>query len=392
MGKEERRRRFFKEALIKRILVKVGSGVIAAPQGGLNEKKVQDIVEEIVYLRNKGYEVILVSSGAIACGMAVLGISKRPGEIPLKQALASLGQAHLIRTYEKYFNRYGVYVGQVLLTRDDVESRRRFLNARNTIEALLNLGVVPIINENDAVMVEEIKFGDNDRLSALVAIMMDVDLVIMLSTVSGLYTKDPTKSEDAKLIKVVDCGGQELFVCDINGKSFWGTGGMESKLLSIKQLSASGIPAIIAKGERGVLKRIIEGEEVGTFFFPSERKISARKRWIAFATHPGGKIHIDEGAYIALVKRGKSLLPSGIVDVEGDFGMGDVVSVVYNGKEIARGLVNYSSDEIRRIKGCKSSEIEAILGYKQKDEVIHRDDMVISEGLEFSKVMGGGER
>ncbi len=368
---------------IKRLVLKVGSGVIAEPEGGLNQDRIEEVVKEVLYLRDRGIEVILVSSGAIACGMSVLGLKKRPSEIPKRQALAAVGQAHLIMTYERFFEKFGVRVGQVLLTRDDVENRRRYLNAKNAITELLRMGIVPIINENDTVMVEEIKFGDNDRLSALVAIMMEADLLIMLSTVDGLYTADPTRNENAELIKVVDASElKNPDFCELKGCSYFGSGGMESKIIAISQVLASGIPAVIARGRSGVVRDLLEGKPVGTFFIPSDKKIMGKKKWLAFATHPSGKLVIDEGAYIAICKRGKSLLPSGIVDVEGSFDVGDVVScVTVDGKEVARGLVNYPSKDVERIKGLKSSDIEDVLGYKHSDEVIHRDNMVVCEGL-----------
>ncbi len=381
MGKEERRRQLFSHP-IRRVLVKVGSGVIASKEGGLREEKVEEVVDNLLFLRSKGVDVILVSSGAVACGMSILGIKKRPAEIPKRQALAAVGQAHLIRVYERYFDRAGVKVGQVLLTRDDVENRRRYLNAKNAINELLKMGIVPVINENDTVMVEEIKFGDNDRLSALVAIMMDVDLVIMLSTVEGLYTKNPSL-KGARLIGVVDCAKEDPFeICSVEGSSFWGTGGMESKLVAVSQLVSSGIPVVIAKGERGVVERILSGESVGTLFIPGRRRVSGKKRWLAFASHPAGRVIIDDGAYVAIVKGGKSLLPSGVIDVEGRFEVGDVISCcTVDGREVARGLSNYSSEELAKIKGLKTFEIEAVLGYKNSDEVIHRDNMVVCEGL-----------
>ncbi len=382
MGKQERRKKFLKGP-INRIVLKVGSGVIAAEEGGLRDDMVEAVVEDVLYLRERGTEVILVSSGAVACGMSILGIKERPSEIPKRQALAAVGQAHLIRTYEKYFFRHGLKVGQVLLTRRDVEHRTSYLNAKNAINALLSMGIVPIINENDTVMVEEIKFGDNDRLSALVAIMMDADFVLMLSTVDGLYTADPSCSSGATRIGVVDCSKEDPFtLCSLGGVSCYGTGGMLSKLQAISQLATSGIPAMVVKGERGIVKRVFDGEDVGTFFLPKEKKVVGKKKWIAFASHPTGKVVIDEGACVAIVNRGKSLLPSGVVDVEGSFDAGAVVSCVsVDGREVARGLTNYSSEELRKIKGLKTFEIERVLGYKTSDEVIHRDNMVVCEGL-----------
>ena len=362
----------------RRLVVKVGSGVIAHPRGGLREEVISNLALDLSDLRNQGVEVILVSSGAVAAGMGVLGFSDRPRSIPVKQACAAVGQAHLIWAYERHFERWGQKVAQVLLTRDDLEHRRRYLNARNTLYSILNLGVIPIINENDTVMVEEIKFGDNDNLSALVAMMAEADLLVLLSTVDGLYTRDPARG-DACLLREVRSINGELERCDVKGLSPVGTGGMASKVEAIKKVVASGIPALIARGdEPRVLGRILEGEEVGTFFFPREERLVVKKRWIGYTLHPLGTLVIDDGAVEALVKKGKSLLPRGVLEVKGTFDMGDPVSCVdVRGKEVARGLVNYSSTEIEKIKGVHSSQIQEVLGYHHSDEVIHRDNLVV---------------
>ena len=362
----------------RRLVVKVGSGVIAHPQGGLREEVVSGLALDLADLRNQGMEVILVSSGAVAAGIGVLGLQGRPKSIPSKQACAAVGQAHLIWAYERHFERWGQKVAQVLLTRDDLEHRRRYLNARNALFTILKMGVIPIINENDTVMVEEIKFGDNDNLSALVAMMAEADLLVILSTVEGLYTCDPSRG-GASLLREVRSINGELGKCDVSGLSSVGTGGMASKVEAIKKVVASGIPAVIARGdEPRVLCRILEGEEVGTFFLPREERLVGRKRWIAYTLQPVGSLVIDDGAVEALVRRGKSLLPRGVLEVRGVFEMGDPVSCLdKDGREVARGLVNYSSPEIERIKGVHSSKIQDVLGYHHSDEVIHRDNLVV---------------
>lgn len=367
----------------KRVLIKIGSGVIASPDGYIKEDTIDSIIEDVSYLVNSGKEVILVSSGAIACGMNIMGFKVKPAEIPKRQALAAIGQAHLIRLYEKYAIRRDIKVAQILLTRDDFDERRRFINARNTMMELLRMRVVPIVNENDTVAVDEIKFGDNDRLASLVAIMMEVNLVIMLSTVGGLYTRNPLVDSSAELVEYVDCReGLKVENFEVEGFSFFGSGGMGSKLIAIKQLVEMGIPAVITSGDRGSIRSVFEGGFRGTFFDPANgRKLTLRKAWLRMASTPTGCLIVDDGAVNAILKSGKSLLPIGIVDVVGEFEMGDVVGIVdVRGREIARGIVNYSSEEVRKIKGLKSQDIEEVLGYKTADEVIHRDNLVVMLG------------
>ena len=365
-------------ARCRRIVVKVGSGVVAHPHGGLREEVISQLAMDLAGLQSQGKEVILVSSGAVAAGMGVLGFKERPNSIPVKQACAAVGQAHLIWAYERHFEKCGQRVAQILLTRDDLEHRRRYLNARNTLFTILKMGVIPIINENDTVMVEEIKFGDNDNLSALVAMMGEADLLVILSTVNGLYTCNPSKG-GAQLISEVRSINGELEHCQMTGTSPMGTGGMVSKIEAIKKVVASGIPAVIARGdEPKVLWRVLEGKEVGTFFLPREERLVGRKRWIGYTLQPVGALVIDDGAVRALVEGGKSLLPRGVLEVRGTFEMGDPVScVTRENKEVARGLVNYSSHEIEQIKGLHSSEIERVLGYHHSPEVIHRDNLVV---------------
>lgn len=329
-------------------------------------------------LHNRGIEVLLVSSGAIGVGASRMGYKKIPRTMPEKQALAAIGQGALVQLYEKLFSEYNKTVAQVLLTREDLDERLRYLNAANALLAILGLGVIPIINENDTVVVEEIKFGDNDTLSALVAGIVNADLLIILSDVDGLYDSDPRANRDARLQTEV----QEITMAMENnsksrGSSF-SSGGMLTKLRAARICMAAGIPMVIANSDNdNIIRRIVDGEEIGTLFIPREEKLQARKKWIAFGTVAQGWVLVDAGAEAALLKKGKSLLPSGVVAVEGDFERGTVVAVATaaDKREIARGMVNYSSDEIRLIAGKKSSEIEKILQGKDYDEVIHRNNL-----------------
>lgn len=323
----------------------------------------------------------MVSSGAMASGIKKIGLSKRPDEIPKRQAVAAVGQAGLIMEYEKAFARYNKKVAQILLTSDDLVNRKRYLNARNTLCTLLSWKVIPIINENDTVVVEEIKFGDNDNLSAMITLLMDADILINLTDIDGLYTKDPRKNQDAELISVVTTIKKDIekYASDIPGAL--GTGGMLSKIIAAKKVTAAGIPMLIARGEKpDILIKLFSGEEHGTFFIPKKEKLANRKCWIAFTLKPKGIIGIDDGAAAAILKRGKSLLPSGIVKVEGEFSVGAAVEFrrENNDEILGTGLVNYSSSDIRKIMGLKSSKIKDYLGYKPYDEVIHRDNLAIT--------------
>ena len=363
----------------KRIVVKIGSGVLSE-ENGLNLKAIRSISEQVCRLIDKGLEVVVVSSGAMASGTKKVGLSKRPDEIPKQQAVAAVGQAGLIMEYEKAFARYNKKVAQILLTSDDLSNRKRYLNARNTIYTLLSWQVVPIINENDTVVVEEIKFGDNDNLAAMIALLMDVDILINLTDIDGLYNKDPRKNRDAELIPLVSAIKKsiEKFASDIPGAL--GTGGMLSKIKAAKKVTAAGIPMVIANGEReDILTMLFSGKEHGTFFVPKKEKLASRKCWIAFSLKPKGIIIIDDGAAAAILKRGKSLLPSGIVGVEGDFSVGAPVKFKKrDNKILGTGLVNYSAADIRKIMGLKSNQIKNRLGQKPYDEVIHRDNLVIT--------------
>jgi glutamate 5-kinase len=321
-----------------------------------------------------------VSSGAIATGTARLGLRERPRSIPEKQAAAAVGQSALMWQYEAAFGRHRMRVGQVLLTAQDISDRARYLNARNTLQALLKFDVLPIVNENDTVAVEEIKVGDNDNLSALVASLIDADLLVLLTDVDGLYTDDPAVNSGARKLDTVDAVTDAIARLARNRVDPVSVGGMATKLQAARKAAAAGVPMIIASGRQpGVLRRILDGEAIGTYFAPKANRLGARKHWIAFAVPPQGRVTVDAGALAALTHRGKSLLPSGIVEVEGDFASGEVIALLggAGGREFARGVVNFDAAELRKIRGAKTQEIEQRLGYKSFDEVIHRDNLVI---------------
>jgi len=363
----------------RRLVVKVGSGLIAEPGQGPHEGRIGALAADIADLIKARREVALVSSGAIATGAARLGLAARPRSIPEKQAAAAVGQSALMWHYERAFKPFGIPVGQVLLTGQDISDRSRYLNARNTLLTLLDLGVLPIVNENDTVAVDEIKVGDNDNLAALVAHLIDADLLVLLTDVEGLYTGDPRHDPGARRLDTVEAVTEEIerLVYDVAGAV--SVGGMSTKLQAAQKAAASGIPMVIASGhEAGVLPRLLKGEAVGTYFKPRDDRLAARKRWIAFAVPPQGRLTVDAGAKKALTERGKSLLPSGLVEVDGEFQAGEVVALAeLDGKEFARGLVNYDASELRRIRGSRTADIEKTLGYKRVDEVVHRDNLVV---------------
>ncbi len=364
----------------RRIVIKVGSAVIASSNNGLDEARIERFAEEVSDLLEQGREVILVSSGAIASGLTKLGLTKRKGiPLSLKQAAAAVGQSGLMRLYEKTFGAHGRKVAQVLLTREDLSNRTRFLNARNTLQTLLDYGVVPVINENDTVSVDEIKFGDNDNLSGMVVHLADADLLVILSDIDGLYTFDPKLDSSAELIPGVEKITAEIERGAGDAQSPVGTGGMRSKIMTARKVGAYGVPLAIVNGRRpGLLQALFDGKEVGTLFLPRPDKQDSRKHWIAYTVSSTGRVVVDDGAREALVNKGKSLLPGGIVKVEGSFKPGECVTCVdRSGNAVARGLVKYSSEDLDRIKGLKTSQIASVLGRKDYDEVIHRDDLVI---------------
>jgi glutamate 5-kinase len=364
---------------MKRIVVKIGSNILADDTEGLDAKRISSIASDISALQDKGYEVVVVSSGAIAAGMRKLGLREKPKDVKLKQAAAAVGQSSLMWAYEKGFSGHGKKVAQVLLTRNDLSDRKRYINAKNTLLTLLSFGVVPIINENDTVATDEIKFGDNDHLASLVAGLVEADRLVILSDVEGLYTADPRQSAKARLIECVEEITPEFEQKAGGAGSIVGTGGMYSKILAAKKAVSYGILVHIISGRKdGLLRSLLDGHHSGTLFKPKQEKLSSRKGWIAYGSRAKGSLVLDEGAVKALVERGKSLLPSGIVSVEGGFETGDAVYCIdARGKRVAKGLINYSSAEIERIKGKKTSEIERILGYKYSDEAIHRDNLVL---------------
>lgn len=364
---------------VRRIVLKVGSQVLTGKGRSLSQSVFDRLAREISLLKRRGYEIVLVSSGAIAAGMSRLGLVEKPKTIPQKQAAAAIGQCALMWNYERAFSFYGDKVAQVLLTRDDLSNRKRYLNARRTLFTLLDLRVIPIINENDTVVVEEIKFGDNDNLSALVTNLVHADLLIILSDIDGLYDRDPRVSQNAKLIPFVDQVTGDMEKKASGTLSPISIGGMVTKLQAARKAAIFGVPTILANGMmEGVLERIFQAQEVGTLFASALNKLTSRKHWIAFTLEAQGRIIVDEGAKKAILQKGKSLLPSGVLSVEGPFGLGDpVVLVDPNQQEFAKGLSNYGSIEINRIKGLKTGEVESKLGYKYRDEIIHRDDLVV---------------
>jgi glutamate 5-kinase len=363
----------------RRVVVKVGSSILASVERGLHHDVFSRLTNEISDLKRQGYEIVLVSSGAIAAGMEKLGYKTRPQSITQKQATAAVGQSRLMKIYEDHFARHQQMVAQILLTHDDLAHRRRFLNARNTLLTLLELGILPIINENDSVVVEEIKFGDNDNLSALITNLIEADLLVILTNIDGICDADPRYHPQAKCIPLVENIDMDMegFVGDTDGE--WNVGGMISKIQAAKKASHFGIPTVIASGTRkDVLHHVLKGKEVGTLILPKAEALSSRKHWIAFNLKPRGDVLVDEGAKKAIVQKGKSLLASGVVKVRGNFDRGDLVSCLGpRGREFARGLVNYSAHELEKIKGLHSQKIDLALGYKYSDEVIHRDDLVV---------------
>ncbi|MBI5585637.1 MAG: glutamate 5-kinase [Deltaproteobacteria bacterium] len=363
----------------RQIVVKVGSAVLTE-DGILHRPTIFRLAGEIAALRKKACRVTLVSSGAIATGLGKLGLKKKPASIPEKQAVAAVGQGTLIQLYEEAFEQYGLRVAQVLLTRDDLTHRGRYLNARNTLTTLLSWGIIPIINENDTVAVDEIKFGDNDNLSALIAHLIEADLLVILTDLDGLYNQDPRENPQAQLIPLVEKIDAQIIRYTSQSSGTLGVGGMRSKLKAARKATLQGTPVVIANGRReGVLKDLSKGRLLGTLFLPQKRPLSRRKHWIAYTLKPRGEVVLDPGACQALLEKGKSLLPAGILAVRGRFGVGACVScLTLEGKRIAKGLVNYSSTDLQKIKGLRTSEIEKRLEFKHSDEAIHRDNLVLT--------------
>ncbi|MFA5904054.1 MAG: glutamate 5-kinase [Desulfobacula sp.] len=366
----------------KRVVVKIGSNVITAVNS-LNLEVIDSISRQISVLMDRGIEVILVSSGAQSAGLRKMGMTARPTEMPKRQAIAAIGQSGLMMTYENSFEQNHKKVAQILLTSEDLNHRKRYLNARNTLNTLIEWKVVPIINENDTVMMEEIKLGDNDNLSAMIALLMDADFLFILTDIEGLYDKDPRQSSDAQLISKVISFKKEIEEYAGHIPGTLGTGGMLSKIKAAKKVTSAGIPMIVAKGNvKNILLRLFEGERLGTYFVPKNKKLASRKCWIAHTLAPKGSIVIDDGAVRAVRENGKSILPIGVVKVEGEFDEGAPVAFKsLKNETIGIGLVNYRSSDVELIKGLKTSQIEACLGSKHYDEIVHRNNMVLKDLL-----------
>jgi glutamate 5-kinase len=361
-----------------RVVVKIGSNIVADRQG-LNTRRINALAAAISAVQDMGPQVVVVSSGAIAAGMKKLGLKQRPVDVKLKQAAAAIGQTSLIWTYERSFKEHGKKVAQVLLTRDGLSDRKMYINAKNTLFTLLEHGVIPIVNENDTVATDEIKFGDNDNLAALVASVVEAERLIILSDVDGLFSEDPGLSPSAALVARVERITPEMIKKAGKSRSAVGTGGMYSKLLAAQKAARSGIAVNIINGRKPrLLLALVKGSAPGTEFMPEKTRLTARKGWIAFGIRTRGSVALDEGASRALTEKLKSLLPSGIVAVDGAFQTGDAVYCLDpRGNRVAKGLTNYSAEEIRKIMGKKTSQIEQALGYRYSDEVIHRDNMVL---------------
>lgn len=368
--------------MVETIVVKIGTSSLTRPQTGqLALSIIANLAETLCSLRQQGHRVILVSSGAVGVGCVRLGLQERPKNIALKQAVAAVGQGRLMRVYDDLFNTLQQPIAQVLLTRHDLVSRNRYLNVLNTFRELLELGVIPIVNENDTVAVEELKFGDNDTLSALVASLVEASWLFLLTDVDRLYSADPRLVPDARPIALVrDMKELAQLQIQTGGQgSQWGTGGMVTKISAARIATAAGVRTVITEGSQPTnIQRIIAGEPLGTHFAAQIEPTSARKRWIAYGLVPCGKLYLDDGAVEAIAQSGKSLLAAGISRIEGDFDTNDAVLICdRHDNEIARGLVNYNSDELQRIRGKHSREISLILGYAGAETIVHRDNLVL---------------
>jgi glutamate 5-kinase len=368
---------------VKKVLIKIGSAVLTG-DNGLDLDIIEQLVDDMVDLKKRGYHIVIVTSGAIASGKHRMGITGALKSMPQKQAAAAIGQGRLMRVYSNAFGKHSIYVAQILLTMSDLTDRKRFLNIRNTLTTLMEWGVIPVINENDTVAVDEIKFGDNDQLAAMIANITEAHLVINLTNTDGLYDRNPNRSKKAKVIPIVHEISEVIEQAATDETSDVGSGGMKSKVLAAKKVTAFGIPYIIAAGkEKGILRDLCAGKDRGTLFLPMKEHLNSRKYWIAFTLRSRGKLTVDDGAKKALIEEGKSLLPSGVIDVEGDFHVGDpVLCLDTDGKILAKGLTNYGAEEVRKIMGLKTSKIQQVLGYKDYDEVIHRDNMAVDKELQ----------
>ena len=363
----------------RRWVIKIGSSLITNDGRGLDHAAIATWAEQIARLRESGKQIVLVSSGAVAEGMSRMGWTKRPHALHELQAAAAIGQMGLVQAYEHHFQGHGLHAAQVLLTHEDLADRRRYLNARSTLQSLLDLGVIPVVNENDTVATDEIRFGDNDTLGALVANLVVADLLVILTDQQGVYDSDPRKHADAELIH--EAAAEDPRLLEMAGPSgtLVGSGGMTTKITAAQRAARSGAATLIASGrEPGVLMRVAEGERLGTLLSPGQEPLAARKQWLASHMRAKGRLLLDAGATRVIRESGRSLLPVGVKTVEGQFVRGDVVGLIgEDGREIARGLVNYSSEEARKIVGKPSEMIESLLGYVDEHELVHRDNLVL---------------
>ena len=363
----------------RRWVVKIGSALITGDGRGLDRERLRTWVDQLADLIEGGHQIVVVSSGAVAEGMSRMGWTRRPHALHELQAAAAIGQMGLVQAWESCFQRRGLHTAQVLLTHDDLSNRQRYLNARGTLRALVAQRVVPVVNENDVVANEELRFGDNDSLAALVANLIEAELMVLLTDQQGLYDADPRGNPDARLVSVTEATAPELDAMAGDTGGFLGSGGMYTKLRAARLAGRSGAATVIAGGrEDNVLARLAAGESIGTLLLPGREPEAARKRWLAGHLQVRGRLQLDDGAAAMLRQSGCSLLAVGVRAVQGNFQRGELVACVdAAGKEIARGLVNYSAGEARRIQGRPSSEIESILGYVDEDELIHRDNLVL---------------
>jgi glutamate 5-kinase len=376
----EQRRRILEKA--KRVVIKVGSAVLTTDKG-LDPRVMNRLADQIAGLHDRGLEIVLVTSGAVAAGRCVLGPERAAGCMVHKQAASAVGQSRLMHSYDEAFAHYEKVTAQVLLTKDDLRSRERFLNARNTMCRLLDWKVIPIVNENDTVAVQELKFGDNDALSSLVANLVGADVIINLTSADGVFDDNPLENPDARLVPAIENISDLNLQSMCRGKTGVGTGGMLSKLMAARRAARIGIPTLIVSGrQKHVLERVFDLEDLGTWIASTQKMLSGRKFWLAYHLDPAGSIVVDNGAARALTGKGKSLLAAGIAGVEGNFGMGALVRIVrLDGEAVGVGLSNFKAVELRKIQGLSSSEIEKILGPCPHQEVVHRDNMVLDSSL-----------
>lgn len=380
MSKTTGRIQTLKEA--KRIVVKIGSAVLTTSEG-INLGLICRLADQLATLHERGVDIVLVSSGAVAAGRNSIPPSAKLNDLPARQAASAIGQSRLMHEYDETFRRFGLVTSQVLLTREDLKSRDRFLNARNTLSRLLEWRVIPIINENDTVAVQELEFGDNDTLASLILNVVEADLFINLTSADGVFDKNPDQNPDAKPLACIENVHDLDLDAMCDGKTAVGSGGMFSKMRAANRAAQLGVPTLILAGkDRMIIERVFNGEECGTWIVPDEKSVSRRKYWLAYHCDPAGDLVIDAGALKALLAGGKSLLPAGITDVNGNFKAGELVRVVsLDGKSAAVGLSCYGADDMRKIIGHKSTEIEAILGKCPYPEAIHRDNLLLDAAL-----------